>query len=66
MRSEDQVRAVDQRPNDPKEMDPIYKVFAAPVTVNWGPPKARGGRCQVVMRTITNGQTIGRWPVGRP
>jgi hypothetical protein len=40
MKTEDQVRAVDQRPNDPEETDPMYRVFVAPVTVNWGPPEA--------------------------
>jgi hypothetical protein len=44
MRTEDQVRAGDQRPKDPEKMDPMYRVFAAPVTVNWGPAEARGGR----------------------
>jgi hypothetical protein len=43
MRTRDQVRAFDQRPTDPEETDPMYRVFAAPITVNWG-PEARGGR----------------------
>jgi hypothetical protein len=44
MKTEDQIMAVDQRPTDPKETDPMYMVFTAPVIVNWGPPEARGGR----------------------
>jgi hypothetical protein len=42
MRSNDPIRAVDQRPNDPEETDPMYRVIAAPITVNWEPPQGRG------------------------
>jgi hypothetical protein len=31
---EDQVMVVDRRPNDPEEMDHMYRVFAAPINVN--------------------------------
>jgi hypothetical protein len=41
MRSNDPIRAVDQRPNDPEETDPMYRVVAAPVIVNWEPPQGR-------------------------
>jgi hypothetical protein len=38
MWSKDPIRAIDQRPNDPEETDPMYRVVAAPVIVNWEPP----------------------------
>jgi hypothetical protein len=44
MRSKDPIRAVDQRPNDPEETDPIYRVVATLVIVNWEPPQGRGDR----------------------
>ena len=42
MRTEEQVQAVDHRPNDPEDTDPIYRVVATPVNVNWMQPKGRG------------------------
>jgi hypothetical protein len=45
MRSEEQVQVVDCRPNDPKDTDPIYKVVAIPMNVNWVQPEGRGGHC---------------------
>jgi hypothetical protein len=44
MWSNDPIRAVDQRPSDPEETDPMYKVVAAPISVNWKPPQGRGDR----------------------
>ena len=44
MRSEEQVHAVDQRPNDPEDTDPIYRVVATLVNVNWVQPEGRGSR----------------------
>jgi hypothetical protein len=34
MRIEEQVQAVDCRPNDIEDMDPIYMVVATPINVN--------------------------------
>jgi hypothetical protein len=44
MQTEEQVQAVDRRPNDPEDTDPIYRVVATPVNVNWVQPEGRGGR----------------------
>jgi hypothetical protein len=44
LRSKDLIKAVNQRLNDPEETNPIYRVIAAPVTVNWEPPQGRGDR----------------------
>jgi hypothetical protein len=46
MQTEEQVQAVDRRPNDPEDTDPIYRVVATPVNVNWVQPEGRGGRCR--------------------
>ena len=45
MRFEEQVQAVDQRPNDQENTDPIYRVVATLINVNWVQPEGRGGRC---------------------
>jgi hypothetical protein len=46
MRKEDQVMAVDRRPNDPEKTDPMYRMFVVPINVNWVQPQAKGGhRC---------------------
>ena len=45
MCSKEQVQAIDHMPNDPEDMDPIYRVVAIPVNVNWVQLKGRGGRC---------------------
>jgi hypothetical protein len=45
MQTEEQVQAVDdRRRNDPEDTDPIYRVVATPVNVNWMRPEGRGGR----------------------
>jgi hypothetical protein len=44
MQTKEQVQVVDLRPNDPEDTDPIYKVVATPVNVNWVQPEGRGGR----------------------
>jgi hypothetical protein len=46
MQTEEQVQAVDRRPNDPEDTDPIYRVVVTPVNVNWVQPEGRGGRCR--------------------
>src|SRR5450759_3208977 len=34
----------EQRPSEPEETDPIYRVVATPVTANWETPRSRAPR----------------------
>ena len=46
MQSNDPIRILDQRPNDPEETYPMYMVVTALVTMNWKPPQGKRDRCR--------------------
>jgi hypothetical protein len=41
LRSKDATTSEEQRPSEPEETDPIYRVVAAPVVANWETPRSR-------------------------
>jgi hypothetical protein len=41
LRSRDATTSEEQRPSEPEETDPIYRVVAAPVVANWETPRNR-------------------------
>jgi hypothetical protein len=41
LRSRDATTSEEQRPSEPKEIDPIYRVVAVPVVANWETPRSR-------------------------
>jgi hypothetical protein len=47
LRSTDASTSKNQRPPDPEDTDPIYRVVAAPVVVNWEPSQNRAPRRRV-------------------
>jgi hypothetical protein len=46
LRSRDATTSEEQRPSEPEETDPIYRVVAAPVVANWETPRSRAPRPQ--------------------
>ena len=44
LRSRDASTSLEQHPSELEEIDPIYKVVAAPVVVNWETPQSRASR----------------------
>jgi hypothetical protein len=44
VRSRDATTLEEQRPSEPEETDPIYRVVAAPVVANWETPRSRASR----------------------
>jgi hypothetical protein len=44
LRSRDATTPEEQRPSEPEETDPIYKVVAAPMVANWETPRSRAPR----------------------
>jgi hypothetical protein len=44
LRSRDATTSEEQRPSEPEETDPIYRVVAAPVVANWETPRSRAPR----------------------
>jgi hypothetical protein len=43
-RSRDATTLEEQRPSEPEEIDPIYRVVAAPVVADWETPRSRAPR----------------------
>jgi hypothetical protein len=44
LRSRDAITSEEQRPLEPEETDPIYRVVAAPMVANWETPRSRAPR----------------------
>ena len=44
LQSRDASTSQEQRPLEPEETDPIYKVVAAPMIANWETPQSRAPR----------------------
>jgi hypothetical protein len=52
LRSRDATTSEGQRPSEPEETDPIYRVVAAPVVANWETPRSRAPRPQPTKATM--------------
>jgi hypothetical protein len=52
LRSRDATTSEEQRPSEPEETDPIYRVVAAPVVANWETPRSRAPRPRLVEATM--------------
>src|SRR5450759_3879123 len=48
LRSRDASTSLEQRPSEPEETDPIYRVVAAPVVANWETPRSRASQPRLV------------------
>jgi hypothetical protein len=57
LRSTDASTSQNQRPPDPEDTDPIYRVVTAPVVVNWEPPR--------IGHHVAEQQLRERWSPGR-
>jgi hypothetical protein len=44
LRSRDATTSEEQRPSEPEEIDPIYKLVATPVVANWETLRSRAPR----------------------
>jgi hypothetical protein len=51
LRSRDATTSEEQRPSEPEETDPIYRVVAAPVVANWETPRSRAPRPRPIEAT---------------
>jgi hypothetical protein len=60
LRSTDASTSQNQRPPDPEDTDPIYRVVAAPVVVNWEPSQFRAPR----RRAATEGEVESQATLG--
>jgi hypothetical protein len=71
LRSRDATTSVEQRPSEPEETDPIYRVVAALVVANWETPRNRAPRPQPVEATTkgplqsTAAEGVIEWSVRR-
>jgi hypothetical protein len=54
LRSRDATTLEEQRPSEPEETDPIYRVVAAPVVANWETPRSRAP-CPQPTKATTEG-----------
>ena len=61
LRSRNASTSLEQRPAEPEETDPIYRVVAAPVVANWETPQSRASQSgPVEPRTEKAFQSTGR------
>jgi hypothetical protein len=51
LQSKDATTSEEQRPSEPEETDPIYRVVAAPVVANWETPRNRAPRPRPIEAT---------------